>query len=220
MAPLRCKQSSDFDRDTSCVTLQGHTEAMRHRSHLARRLHDHEVLIFLTSAQAHVATWWHGCCTTINGAEKAKHLFFCLKNNNHSLHCSFKINEDFQRSLPPLCHNEYGLLRNSYTEQYKLKSLLQRTTFLTAQKANPAFFHCHLMHFSLILSYSFFCTVSNHLPNWLIITLKKLHAQQGKSGTASTTVRPMSLPLYIFISYANTDPMEPVIIHQETVSKQ
>ncbi len=40
-----------------------------------------------------------------------------------------------------------------------------------------------------------------------------------KSITASTTVTAMCLPLDIFISYANTDPMEPVIIHQETVSK-
>lgn len=210
MASRRCKQSSDFDRDTSCVTLQGHTEAMQHRSHLARRFHDHEVLIFLTSEQADFATWWHGCSTN-------KLFFVVLKNNNHSLHCSFGINEGFLRNSPAHSHNEYGLLRNHYTEQFKLKSLLQQTTSLTAQKTNPSFFS---VHYSLILSYSFFCAVSNHLPNWLIITLKKLHAQQGKSGTASTTVRPMSLPLDIFISYANTDPMEPVIIHQETVSKQ
>lgn len=37
-----------------------------------------------------------------------------------------------------------------------------------------------------------------------------------KSITASTTATAMCLPPVIFISYANTDPMEPVIIHQET----
>lgn len=48
---------------------------------------------------------------------------------------------------------------------------------------------------------------------------RRLACSAVKSITASTTVTAMSLPLDIFISYANTDPMEPVIIHQETVSK-
>lgn len=45
--------------------------------------------------------------------------------------------------------------------------------------------------------------------------ITRLACSAVKSIAASVTITAMCLPLDIFISYANTDPMEPVIIHQE-----
>lgn len=44
--------------------------------------------------------------------------------------------------------------------------------------------------------------------------ITRLASSAVKSIAASVTITAMCLPLDIFISYANTDPMEPVIIHQ------
>lgn len=49
--------------------------------------------------------------------------------------------------------------------------------------------------------------------------IRRVACSAVKSITAAAAVTAVCLPPDIFISYANTDPMEPVIIHQETVSK-
>lgn len=40
------------------------------------------------------------------------------------------------------------------------------------------------------------------------------------SSDAAAAVAVRLLPLHLFLSYANPDPMEPVIIHQKSVSKR
>lgn len=75
--------------------------------------------------------------------------------------------------------------------------------------------HVPLTHLQL---FSFMCGLlwATMLVDYYI---RRVACSAVKNITASTTVTAMCLPLDIFISYANTDPMEPVIIHQETVSK-
>lgn len=66
-----------------------------------------------------------------------------------------------------------------------------------------------------------FCFMCGLLWSAMLVdfNIRRVACSAVKSITASTTVTAMRLPLDIFISYANTDPMEPVIIHQQTVSK-
>lgn len=71
--------------------------------------------------------------------------------------------------------------------------------------------HAALAHLHL------FCFMCGLLWPALLLdnNVRRVACSAVKSITASTAVTAMCLPLDIFISYANTDPMEPVIIHQE-----
>lgn len=71
--------------------------------------------------------------------------------------------------------------------------------------------HAALAHLHL------FCFMCGLLWPALLLdnNVRRVACSAVESITATTAVTAMCLPLDIFISYANTDPMEPVIIHQE-----
>lgn len=108
--------------------------------------------------------------------------------------------------------------RSSCTKRYKHKSGFRAgsgQTYSVRKWINTSHLKHHPARPSPVFSYSVLCAVSYGRPRWLIITLRRVAYSAVKSITACAPITATCLPLNIFISYANTDSMEPVIIHQE-----
>lgn len=106
--------------------------------------------------------------------------------------------------------------RNSCTKRYKHKSGFRAgsgQTYSVRKWINTSHLKRRPACPSPVFTYSVLCAVSYGQPRWLIITLRRAAYSAAKSITACAPITAMCLN--VFISYANTDPMEPVIIHQE-----